>query len=178
MGYARASVSLQVKMDKVYGSRYVIGSGAFAFMETAKVVLNIGAIAAVGAAIAFPPILLIALAMRITAATMGPGDDPLIYDNDMERSIKFRRDLVAQLKVLGSDKGLEEKILADIAMVDDLLTVYRKNVTAWEAIQLVINPDIRRNRHQRAREEDLEMLLNNDLFVAAAKFNALSRKIT
>lgn len=177
MGYARASVTLQAKMDKVYGSRYRMSSTAFAFTEVAKVVLNTAALLTTISAMAFPPILLVALVMRITAFNMGPGDDPLVYDNDMERNVKFRRDLVAQLKVLGKDKGLEEKILADIAMVDDVLAVYRKNTTAWESIQILINPDIRRNRHQRAREEDLEMLLNNDLFVAAAKFNTLSRKL-
>ncbi|MNF43709.1 hypothetical protein D3C84_247990 [compost metagenome] len=179
MGYARASVSLHVKTTKKFGSRYTIGSNAMAFMETTKVLLNVGALATAVAAIALPPLLVAALALRITALCMTDYNvtKPEQYDNDIERPMKFRRDLVAQLKILGEDKSLEEKILEDIRVIDDLLAIYSKNTTLWEAFQLLVNPSFRRNRHQRAREEELEQLLNNDLFVAAAKFNTLSRTL-
>jgi hypothetical protein len=180
MGYARASISLHVKCSKKYGSRFLISSSAMTFMETTKVLLNVGAIVTAFAAIALPPLLVAALALRITAVCMTDYNvkEPATYDNDIERPMKFRRDLVAQLKILGEDKALEEKILEDIRVVDDLLAIYRKNTTLWEAFELLVNPSVRRNRHQRAGEEELEQLLNNDLFVAAAKFNALSRKLS
>jgi len=179
MGYARASVSLQVKLDKRYGSRYMLSSSAFVFAETCKVLLNVGALASVAAAFVTPPVILVAFAMWATTACIdNGGNDPLGYDNDLERTTKFRRDLVAQLKVLGKDPTTNEQILSDIKMIDELLALYRKHTTLWEALSLLMRPETRRNRHQRAREEDLEILLNNDLFVAASKFDSLARKLT
>ena len=179
MGYARESVGLQVKLSQRYGSRYTMGSGQVVFIEMTKLLLNTGALFAffIGVA-ALPPLVFAAMALRLASLSMPKiNDDPEVYDNDIERPLKIRRDLVAQLKILGVDPMLEEKILEDIRVVDDLLAIYRKNTTAWEALQLLINPSYRRNRHQRAREEELEQLLNNDLFVAAAKFNTLSRTL-
>lgn len=179
MGYARASVTLQVKLGQRYGTRYLMSSTAFVFAETCKVLLNIGALASMAAVVAVPPMILAAFALWVTAVNVGPGpSDPLVYDNDMERSTKFRRDLVAQLKVLGEDRMVNEQILSDIKMIDEMLALYRKHTTLWESLSILMRPETRRNRHQRAREEDLEILLNNDLFVAAAKFDNLSRKLS
>ncbi|ARV77254.1 virion structural protein [Pseudomonas phage Noxifer] len=186
MGYARESISFQVKIGKKFGNRYMVGSTAFVFSEISKVLLNMGALAGFGGAVAagaaigayaIAPIAIIAIAMRLVALSMGYDSDSKIYDNDMERCAKFRLDLVAQLKVLGTDPLVREQLLEDIKMSDELTAIYRKNTTLYEAMQLVLQPESRRNRHQRAREEDIERLLNNDLFVAAAKFNTLSEKI-
>lgn len=186
MGYARDSISFQVKIGKKFGNRYMVGSTAFAFTEITKVLLNIVSTvgflgapvagAALGAAV-IAPIAIVAIALRLVALSMGYDSDSKIYDNDMERCAKFRLDLVAQLKVLGEDPLVREQLLADIKMADELTAIYRKNTTLYEAMQLVIQPEARRNRHQRAREEDIERLLNNDLFVAASKFNTLSEKL-
>lgn len=176
MGYARAQVSLQSKLSQFYGSRYLLTNASWAITETTKVLLGFGMIVSAVGTFVFPPLLLSAIALN-TARKAITYHDPEEYDNDLERMNKMRRDLVAQLKLLKSDPMLEEKILEDIRLVDDMLAMYRKHTTLWEAVQHVLSPSYRRQRHQRAREEQLEILLNNDLAVAASKFNALSRNL-
>jgi len=90
----------------------------------------------------------------------------------------MRRDLIAQLKVLGSDPTTEEKMLEDVKTIDDLIAMYRNHDTLWEVVKHTLTPSYRRQRHQRAREEKLEQLLNNDVAIVAAKFNSLSRKLS
>lgn len=175
MGYARASVSVQAKLAKQPGaSRYTLSTPAWVAIETVKTLLGIASIASGLMGVIFPPAWLLTSAF-ITASDAVSYSDPEYYDNDIERMKKWRRDLVAQLKVLGVDKHLEEKLLEDIKIVDDLIAEFRKHTSFWELFSHLLSPAHRRQRHQRVREEELESLLNNDLFVAAAKFNNLSR---
>lgn len=178
MGYARAAITGQAKIDKELGSRQLISNTTWALVETTKLLMGIGTVLAGAAIFVYPPALLAAIAFNIARAGLSVKDESQTYDNDLERIMKMRRDLTAQLKVLGSDPTTEEKMLEDIKMVDDLIAMYRNHDTLWEVVKHTLTPSYRRQRHQRAREEKLEQLLNNDVAIVAAKFNSLSRKLS
>lgn len=178
MGYSRASITLHAKITKVYGSRQLTSNAVWTLAETTKLLLGIGSALSVAAIYIYPPALLAAIAFNMARSGLSVADEPEIYDNDLERMLKMRRDLIAQLKVLGSDPTTEEKMLEDVKTIDDLIAMYRNHDTLWEVVKHTLTPSYRRQRHQRAREEKLEQLLNNDVAIVAAKFNSLSRKLS
>src|SRR5690606_34698244 len=102
--------------------------------------------------------------------------DSAPYDNQYERLVKFRRDIVNQLKTHRNDKKISKAILDDIKVIDGILASYRNNVTAWEVISSYIFSGKRKSNMQREKEEQLERLLLNDMIVASAKFNSLLSK--
>lgn len=175
MGYARAFVSLNVKADKLHGDRWTMSNARFMTGELIKVMTAIGGTMSFLATAVFPPAVFLGMAFIAVNRSLDYTESEL-YDNPLERMNKLRRDLVAQLRVLSKDKDMEAKLLEDIKAVDVLISNYRQHTTVWEALTTLLSPSTRRQRHQRAKEEQLERLLHNDLFVHAAKFNTLSRK--
>lgn len=175
LGYARALATLNARLDKRDGAWQLMSSAEFTFVETLKVTTALAASVMTVAGVVFPPAWLMALAfVSVNRAVDFMKSDA--YDNPQERLNKLRRDLIAQLKVLGGDPKQRDTLLNDLKVIDAHLSAYRQHTTVWEAVTTLLSPVHRRERHQRAREEQFERLLHNDLFVQASKINTLIRK--
>lgn len=89
------------------------------------------------------------------------------YDNPMDRLVKIRRDLVAQLKRPGplNTQGLVD----DIDAIDAMIKEYSTNSSMFDSIINFFRPSVRKMRQNTKVEDDLESLMNNDLFLQAHK---------
>lgn len=93
------------------------------------------------------------------------------YDEPMQRLVKIRRDLVAQLKRPGP---LNTQDLADdIDAIDALIKEYSVNTSIFDTVINFFRPSVRKMRQNTKVEDDLEFLMNNDLFLQAHKLSKL-----
>lgn len=175
MGYARALVTGNVKVDKTRGVNYRRSKLAHTATESLKVVTSLGAIITGAAGMVIPIMWLPAIAfISVNRAVDFKADHPS-YDKPLDRLLKFRLDLVAQLKQLTDDPETQKVILDDIKVIDTLTKDFKQHTTAWEMLTSFMLPATRRQRHQRTREQRLERLMNNDLFVVAQQLNQHTR---
>lgn len=166
-GFARAMVTGFEKMEAYGISRYRQTRASFIKAEMLKTL----------ATVTFAPLTAFWGLWTLYGFVFGdepeytPGDT---YDNITERLTKMKLDLVAQLKILGSDQNTRAVILADIEVVDNVLANYNQYRTVWEVLTQLALPERRRKYQLQKLEETLERLLNNDLFVASQRFNQLT----
>lgn len=156
LGYGKYLVSANYKHDREFGDPQVQARRWYA--ETAKILVSLVLL----------PIAVVGLMMY----------DPLIhdggaakYDDPMTRSIKVRRDLVAQLKNPGPLN--KDDIVADIEAIDMILKEYSKNSSVFDGIINFFRPSIRKMRQNTQAEDDIESLFNSDLFLQAHKLSKL-----
>lgn len=150
LGYGKHLVSGNYKHDREIGDPQVVERRWYA--ETAKILTSVVLL----------PLSVIGMIMY----------DPLVhdgishrYDDPMTRNIKVRRDLVAQLKNPGPlDK---DDIVADIEAIDAIIKEYTNNPSVFDSLITFFRPSIRRQQHNTKTEDDLEALINNDLFLQA-----------
>lgn len=93
------------------------------------------------------------------------------YDNPKERHTKIRLDLINQLKTI-KNRRLIADITSDIDAVDLIIKEYHNDTTMFDAMAEFASPILRREKRLIKHEENLETLLNNDLFVAANRYNS------
>lgn len=155
LGFGRAFSMFNYKYDKYFNDPAIRGTNWI--VETAKAVL----------AVATLPLTVLWLI----------GTDPLDggrlgrYDDPVARLTKFRRDMVAQLKSPGPlDR---DGIVADIKAIDDILKEYTSHVSFYDTLLTFFRPTVRKQQQNTKVEDDLESLLNNDLFVQAFKISKL-----
>lgn len=158
LGYARPLATGLTKIEKYSsGSSTTIGSSWMA--ETIRVMFMI----------AFAPVTAYAIIME------NPLNDSVTstrYDNGLERIMKIRRDLIQQLKILGN-KIDNKHIVDDIDAIDKLAKAYSSNRTMFDEAVTFFRPTIRKMEQNAKNEENLEELLNNDLFVNIFKLQNL-----
>lgn len=175
MGYARASVTAHVKMERVYRANYRRSNTAHMAAEAIKVVSGLGALFSAGTAVVLPVFWIPAIAFIAMNRVVDFRADSPLYDKPLDRLLKFRLDLIAQLKQLKDDKETQRTILEDIKVIDGLIKDFKQHTTAWEMLTAFMLPTARRQRHQRAREQRFERLMHNDLFIAAQQLNQHTR---
>ncbi len=91
------------------------------------------------------------------------------YDDDKERIIKFRRELIFQMRTSTNDKE-RSGLMTDLKMVDHYIEQYNKvTPTFYEAVRNVVNYNWRKHEQQHQKERVLEQLVNNDIFVKSYK---------
>lgn len=156
LGYGKYLVSANWKHDRHYGDPQLHGRRWYA--ETAKVLVSLVLL----------PVAVIGMIMY----------DPLIhdgtsarYDDPMTRNIRVRRDLVAQLKNPGPLN--RDDIVADIDAIDAIIKEYSANTSVIESFVTFFRPDLRKQKQNTKVEDDLESLMNNDLFLQAHKLAKL-----
>jgi len=91
------------------------------------------------------------------------------YDGTVERVEKVRLDLINQLKTI-KDRTMAPYIKADIEAIDEVLTTYHKGSNLFDWIGQFVSPQLRKETKLKVQEENLEHLLNNDLFYQAHRF--------
>lgn len=93
------------------------------------------------------------------------------YDEPMQRLVKIRRDLVAQLKRPGPLK--KQDLVDDIDAIDVMIKEYSSHTSVFDGIINFFRPSVRKMRQNTTVEDDLESLMNNELFVHAHKLSKL-----
>lgn len=149
LGYGRALVTMQYKLDKYFGDF----DKANWLAETIKVAF-------------FITTLPIAILLALTEPEVATGIAGR-YDNPQDRILRVRRDLVAQLK--NSPTEVEGSLLQDIEVIDKILKDYSSQRTLYDGLVTFFRPSIRKMEQNTQVENDLESLFNNDLFIQAAK---------
>lgn len=154
LGYGRPLIKALDRMMKAY------------WIKTDYRSSWLGNILRIATAIIFLPFTLLWL---ISATGTSEFDFGGRYDDPVDRVNKVRMDLINQLKSI-KDRSLVPIIQADIAAIDDILKDYHKGHNAYDYMAFIASPNRRREAKLKIHEENLEHLLNNDLFVAAARF--------
>lgn len=95
------------------------------------------------------------------------------YDKPKERFERLRSQLVEQLKDRDIPHDIREGILLDVAEMDKLLMFVNANVHWLDFISEYVIPYKRKEVKQVEFQKGLERMLNNELFVTAAKLETL-----
>jgi hypothetical protein len=158
LGYGRDLATALHKLNKYHEEPSLVGS--FWFGEMAKVFVTL----------LFLPFAVIGLMVYDPAGGDAYTQDGR-YDDPMDRLVKIRRDLVAQLKRPGplNKQGLVD----DIDAIDSMIKEYSTNSSTFDGIINFFRPGVRKMRQNTKVEDDLESLMNNDLFLQAHKLSKL-----
>lgn len=122
------------------------------------------------------PLSIISVILMSWFTTHQAMSDP--YDIAKDRYIRIRNEIIGSLKDSGRSKEYIKKQLESIETIDICIDESRwyhgsssMGIRAWILSNLI--PYYRRGRKGRAQEQLLEGLINNDLYVASAKFKTI-----
>lgn len=154
LGYGRDLITALVKMDKYYtNSTSRLYSTWWA--QSLKLMLMV----------VYAPITALLIAMH------DPLDDRNMisrYDSADERLLKVRRDMIQQLKIV-KKIGDGQALIDDIDVIDEVLKDYGKSRDVFDMAITFFRPALRKQEQNLKAEQDLELLMNNDLFISAFK---------
>lgn len=94
-----------------------------------------------------------------------------VYDDPRERINRIRNEMVGALKE-AMDRDAREAITRDLAQVDKIAATLEDKPTWVEFIKGYLSTTARNEKTSREFQQNLEKLMNNDLFVAAATLEA------
>lgn len=161
LGYTRQLAAAMYNLDRQFGAE--------ALKRPISPILS-----AIGTLFLLPAYLLTLPLITLLAFFEPTPEDHLFargyrYDNDKERIIKFKRELIFQIRTCTSD--VERKVLMeDLKMVEHYVNQYNKvDRTFYEAVRNVVNYSWRKQEQQHHKERVLEQLVNNDIFVKSYK---------
>lgn len=154
LGYGRELISANYKLDHM-------GMTSKEYRRY-KTILNA---VSIGSMLIGFPIVIGYLIMESDAGTSGD-----TYDNPIDRVKRIRMDMVAQLKNI-TDPVRKASIAADIAAADAMISSYMAEPGLFQRLADWVKPYRRQALANMKHEQNLEQLLNNQLFVTAYQFN-------
>lgn len=159
LGYGRDLVSGLYKMDRDWGDVDDTGYTRVA---------NVMFIAALLFPITTPIVILSMIFESIEKAVVGYVENNAgKYDNNKERLEKIRRDLVHQLKSIDLPDDKKRLLLEETKFIENIIKEYTVSRTFYDRITTSLVPSARKRLSDTQLEENLEALVNNDLFVKA-----------
>lgn len=130
---------------------------------------------AAGAAAA--PVAAVAMLGLVGLAVMGYLANPFvefkIYDDPKERLDRIRKDLIQSLKTVRFDAKQRAVLVRDIDEIAELVNTIHGARTLMNMLWIYVGPNRRAQFKQMRFEQELEKLVNNDIFVKAAKLQTL-----
>lgn len=96
------------------------------------------------------------------------------YDNPHERLVKLRNELIAQLKDKNIAKERSATLLTDIEAINRALESVKDRHSFFEKFWLVVSPYTRRQVKMGKEIQELEQMVNNEIFVEAARLKKLA----
>jgi hypothetical protein len=182
-GAARDLATGLDKIWKAYGMaerRGGLGMTKFILLESMKValVLVLGTMTIAGGAVGGPLATLYGsfLAVLIIGgrlASTGPKEGT--YDKPGERLDRIKNDLVGALKDRRLSADEQERIRADIQLVEDIRAGISDRDTFFQFVWKNLTSYRRENYNQIEFQHELEKLANNDLFVASSRLQNFPR---
>lgn len=117
----------------------------------------------------------------LTPAVMGvllacDGRDQNVYDEPGERLARIKRDLVQCLKDTRLKPEVRQQLLLDVEMVDAIREDVTDRRTLFGYLWTAMFSRRRDQFNQKRFQQELEGLINNGLFVTAAKFQSMAEE--
>ncbi len=150
LGYGRDLATCLHKFDKYYGMEY---------QESGYIMLIIHALAMLW----FSPLVMLVI---LTNSEVDEFNFSARYDDPRERIMKVRRDLIAQLRRTDTVKD-KASMSDDVKAIDDIIRDFSNNRNLFDTVLEFFRPARRKETQYKQTEENLETLLNNDLFLQA-----------
>ena len=97
-----------------------------------------------------------------------------LYDTPAERFDRIRRDLVQSLKNPKLSKHQREEIIADLDVIDKIISGYTDRRSLMNLIWQSLHPRRKKAYNDRIFQQELEKIINNDIFVNANRLSILS----
>ena len=142
--------------------------------EVIKVTLAV--IGVVAATVSNPGMGLIVLSIFALAA-MGYMANPFvefkIYDDPKERLDRIRKDLIQSLKTVRFDAKQRAVLVRDIEEIGELVESIHGARSLMNMLWIYVGPNRRAQFKQMRFEQELEKIVNNEIFVKAAKIQSL-----
>jgi len=113
----------------------------------------------------------IIFAFTLSSAMLTTNRNNESYDKPKIRFAKLKQDLINTLKDKSIDKETRISILTDIETLETLEDGVAEHVTAHEWVHTTLAPWGRKSKSMNKVQEDLESMVNNDLFAASAAFD-------
>lgn len=101
-----------------------------------------------------------------------PNED--LYDKPKSRLARIQRDMIDASKNRDTDADYRKQLVEDIEVIDKIMAEMEERRTLLEMFWITLRPRTRHNYQQMRFQQELEMLVNNSLFVKSAKLNTLS----
>ena len=95
------------------------------------------------------------------------------YDTLIDRHERIRREINGILKDQSLPKSEVKVLLDQWNLIDDIIKETAKPVHFDSALLSIIIPSIRKSKYYKVTQQQIEKLLNNDMFAHAAKLNQL-----
>ena len=167
MGCAGELASALDKLYGIYEPMYYRGTFKYLMVE-------IGKFLGVFLLITANALLLNIIGLVIIFVYLSASPHQREYDNPHERLVKLRNELIAQLKDKNINKERSASLLADIEAINRALDNVKDRHSFFEKFWLVVSPYTRRQVKMGKEIQELEQLVNNEIFVEAAKLKKLA----
>lgn len=112
----------------------------------------------------------------VTLMSLTIGDfEAKIYDDPNERMSRMKHDLIQTLKDTRLDPALRQQILADLEIIDGVKEEWKDRRSLLNYLWIACTSKRREQFKQFRFQQELEKLINNDLFVKADKLETLAQ---
>lgn len=99
-----------------------------------------------------------------------------IYDDPKERFERVKHDLIQSLKTQRYSPKERQILVDDIAEIEAVIKTMHNRRTFMNTIWILVTPNRRRQYSQMKIEQELEKLVDNDIFVRAAQLQSIQTK--
>lgn len=174
-GAGRQIISGLYKMHKQVNDPVTRPVWLHYFGEVRKLLATTGVVAFLFAANPIAGVIAIAMVgLSALAYVSGANPELKIYDDPQERFARIRKDLVQSLKTIRFDPKERAVLLRDIEEIDEIIKTIHNKRTLMNMLWIYVSGERRRQFNQMKFEQELESLVNNDVFVNAAKLQTLN----
>ncbi len=99
-----------------------------------------------------------------------------IYDDPQERFVRIKHDLIQSLKTQRYNPKERDVLLRDIQEIDEIVKTMHNKRTMMNMLWIIVTSERRKQYNQMKIEQELEKLVDNDIFVRAAQLQSLQAK--
>ena len=172
-GAGRALVTGLAKLDREFSDIYTRPIWLSFIFDVMKIISYIGVL--VSATIASPAGIALWLAIGcMVIGYLGMANPELrIYDDPAERIERVRKDTIQTLKSNIFNQKVRNKLLADLEEMKEIAKPFKDYRSLANMLWIYIGSSRRRQYKQMRFEQELEKLVNNEIFVKAAQLQSL-----
>jgi hypothetical protein len=160
-GAGRAMVTGLDKIFRLYGAAEYRGTAGYLAVEALKLLFTL----AIGA-------ITFMLIPFLLVFVIDPSED--LYDKPKSRMLRIRRDMVDALKDKTLEKNHQKQLIQDIEIIDRVVKELTERRTFIQFFWTNTWSKSRHNYKQLQFQQELEMLVNNELFVKAAQIETIA----
>lgn len=169
-GGGRAFATADEKLNRYYGINTRRTLFAHTMVEASKAI-SLLTIAVLGVT-TLPPLLIVPC---LVALGLSDGTAAISrYDTPVDRAVRVKRSLIQAIKDRTLPPSTQKQLVEDIAFIDTLLAGAKDRRTVFDMLWTSLTPARRRQYSQKKFQQELEGVINNQLFVSASKLSQLA----